>query len=206
MAGKSVTLKAMRAGAAAQVPPRLGLRAVIVAAVLQILLLLAILFLFPGAARADMMKGDVSISTDRGYARLVFSFADDVDADVRLANGIIVIRFKKPVNVNVDRITTGASSYIGAARRDPDGTAIRLALARKVTVNSMAAGEQLFVDLLPDTWVGVPPGLPQEVVDRLARRARDAEKKARESILLKQRRELPPIKVHVGTQPTFTRY
>ena len=40
---------------------------------------------------------------------------------------------------------------------------------RKVKVNSMTAGERLFVDLLPENWTGVPPGLPQEVVDELAR-------------------------------------
>src|SRR5262249_32935742 len=64
----------------------------------------------------------------------------------------------------------------------------------------------LFIDLLPEGWVGMPPGLPQDVVDKLAQRARDAEKKARQSVLLSRQRQLPPIKVRVGTQPTFTRY
>ena len=66
--------------------------------------------------------------------------------------------------------------YISAARRDPDGTAIRLALARKLKVNTIPAGEWLFVDLLPENWKGVMPGLPQEVIDELARRAREAER------------------------------
>src|SRR3954471_20753685 len=70
----------------------------------------------------------------------------------------------------------------------------------------MGAGEQLFVDLLPDTWVGGPPGLPQDVVEKLAQRARDAEKKARQSVLLSRQRQLAPIKGRVGTHPTFTRY
>ena len=66
---------------------------------------------------------------------------------------------------------------MSAARRDPDGKGIRIALARKVTMNSMAAGERLFVDLLPDTWTGLPPGLPRDVIEELARRAREAETK-----------------------------
>jgi hypothetical protein len=79
-----------------------------------------------------------------------------------------------------------------------------MALNRKVTVNTMAAGEKLFVDLLPEGWTGLPPGLPQEVIEDLARRAREAEKKARAQQRVSQQRQLPPVRVRVGVQPTFT--
>ena len=95
---------------------------------------------------------------------------------------------------------------MNAARADPDGSAVRLALGRKVTVNTMAAGEKLFVDLLPEGWSGLPPGLPQEVVEELARRAREAEKKVRAQQQAARQRVLPPVRVRVGVQPTFTRY
>ncbi len=88
----------------------------------------------------------------------------------------------------------------------PTVPAVRLALNRKVTVNSMAAGEKLFVDLLPEGWTGLPPGLPQEVVEELAKRAREAEKKVRQQRATAQQRALPPVRVRVGVQPTFTRY
>ena len=68
----------------------------------------------------------------------------------------------------------------------------------------MTAGEQLFVDLLPSTWSGLPPGLPQDVVDELARRARQAEELLQRQAAPKK--TLAPIRVHVATQPTFTRY
>src|SRR3954471_12309547 len=149
MASKSPTLKAMQASAAAPVPPRLGVRAVIACTLLQVLLLFALMLMFPGLARSEPLRGDIRVSTNAGYARLVFTFGEENDADVRLANGIVVISFKKPVDVNVDRITSGASGYVGVARRDPDGTAVRIALTRKVTVNSMAGGGHVFVDPLP---------------------------------------------------------
>ena len=70
----------------------------------------------------------------------------------------------------------------------------------------MMAGDRLFVDLLPEGWVGLPPGLPQEAVDELARRAREAERRERERRQVVEKREPPAIRVRVGTQPTFTRY
>src|SRR6266571_109321 len=176
MAGKSLTLRAIRAHDDAQVPPRLGLRIFAVFVVLEALLLIALALIFPLRADAAPAKAEVSVSTSAGFGRLVFRFAEETETDIRLTNGILVITFKRPVEISVDRITIGAPDYVNAARRDPDGTAVRMALARKVTVNSMVAGERLFVDLLPDGWVGLPPGLPQEVVDELARRAHEAEK------------------------------
>ena len=206
MAGKSITLKALRAREGAQVPPRLGLRILAVFTLIQLLLLAALLLLYPSAAGAAPVSGEVAVSTRDGYVRLVFTLSEETDAEVRLNNGILVIAFKQPVDVKVGRIAEAASSYVGAARRDPDGAAVRLALTRKVTVNTMAAGEKLFVDLLPEGWTGLPPSLPQEVVEELARRAREAEKKARQQLATKQQRALPPVRVRVGMQPTFTRY
>ena len=81
---------------------------------------------------------------------------------------------RKNRNTLADRVIKAAEAalaaqdYVSAARRDPDGKGIRIALARKVTMNSMAASEKLFVDLMPETWVGGPPGLPREVIEDLA--------------------------------------
>ena len=55
----------------------------------------------------------------------------------------------------------------------------------------MAAGERLFVDLLPESWTGEPPGLPREVVEELARRAREAERQARQQAALEAQRQVP---------------
>src|SRR3984893_5223846 len=206
MAGNSLNLRAMRAHGEAQVPPRLGLRIVAVFLALQALLLLVLSLIFAPSARAEPAKSELTVSTSAGFARFVFHFTEDSDAEINLNNGILGIAVKEPIDLSVDRIAVGAPDYVNAARRDPDGKAVRLALGRKVTVNSMMAGDRLFVDLLPEGWVGLPPGLPQEVVDDLARRARAAER------LERQRRPpadpplLPLIRVRVGPQPTFTRY
>src|SRR5262245_14009321 len=206
MAGKSLNLRAIRAHGEAPIPPRLGLRIVAVFLALEVLLLLALSLIFAPGARAEPVKAELSVSTSAGFARFVFHFTDDTDAEINLNNGILVIGFKKPVDVSVDRIAVGAPDYVNAARRDPDGMAVRVALGRKVTVNSMMAGDRLFVDLLPEGWIGLPPGLPQEVVGDLARRARAAERLGRQNRKHGEPPQPPLVRVRVGTQPTFTRY
>jgi tetratricopeptide (TPR) repeat protein len=171
------------------------------------LLLLALVALNPtlGGA-ADAVKGEVTATVDNGFGRLLFKLTEDVESQVRLANGILVITFKRPVDVNVDKLSAAAPDYISAARRDPDGKAVRIALGRKVTLHSMAVAERLFVDLLPETWTALPPGLPRDVIEDLARRAREAERKVRQQRTIARQSTLPPVRVRVATQPTFTRY
>ncbi|MFN3658952.1 MAG: tetratricopeptide repeat protein, partial [Pseudolabrys sp.] len=158
------------------------------------------------AAAAEPVRGEVKVYTDGGYARMVFRLAEEVGAKVQVSGAIMVITFDKPVGVSVDGLNAGARDYISAARRDPDGTAIRIALARSVKVNTIPAAERLYVDLLPDSWKGMLPGLPQEVVDELASRAREAERQLHKQQLTAKAKQSPLVRVRVARQPTFTRY
>src|SRR6185295_7807809 len=71
--------------------------------------------------------------------------------------------------------------------------------------NVMPAGERLFVDLLPMGWKGLPPSLPQEVVDELAQRARAAELRLQQQRVFNGSKIQTPLRVRVSTQPTFVR-
>ena len=138
-----------------------------------VLALLAAGLTFPQTSRADdPVRGEATFSASGGYARLMLKLAEDVDSEVSTAGSIIVIRFKRPVDIPVDKLADAVPDYVGSARRDPDGSAIRLSLARRATVNSMTAGERIFVDFLPDSWTGPPPSLPSEVIRELSERAR----------------------------------
>jgi tetratricopeptide (TPR) repeat protein len=184
-------------------------RAIPVAAGLRfglIALAVLILALAAGTARAQPIPGEVSVTTENGYVRAIFRFRREVESAVQVSNGVLVLSFKQPVEVSVDRMNSGASDYISAARRDPDGMAVRIALARKVKANLMPAAEQVYLDLLPETWTGVAPGLPEAVVEELARRARDAEKRARQREQLAKWRKEPALRVRVAKLPTLTRY
>jgi len=155
---------------------------------------------------ADAVKGEIKVLTDNGYTRLVFKLAEPVTANIRLKWPILVIAFKKPVSISVDHLDLKAPSIISAARLDPDGSAIRIALKQKVKINTIPLAERLYVDLLPQTWSGLPPGLPQEVVEELARRARQAERLIHRAHASEKPRTPPTIRVRVASEPTFTRY
>ena len=90
----------------------------------------------------------------------------------------------------------------------PTARAFAWRCRKQVKVNATPAAEKLFIDLLPTSWSGQPPSLPPEVIADLARRAREAdrlERKERQAVA-QQRATAEPVRVHVATQPTFTRY
>ena len=162
---------------------------------------------FSGACRAENpVRGEANFVIAGGYARLVIKLAQDVGTEATTAGSILVIRFDHPVDVPIDKLSDAAPDYVGSARRDPDGSAIRLSLARRVTVNTMTAGERVFVDLLPDSWSGPPPSLPQEVIRELAERARAAERALRLQRAASEAQKRPPIRVRTSVQPTFVRF
>ncbi len=155
---------------------------------------------------AKELRADLSVSNANGHGRMVLVFSEEVKAEAQVANGILVVNFSKPVAISLDQIEQKLPGYVQTARRDPDGSAVRFSLSRKVTVNVMEAGERLYIDLLPDGWAGLPPGLPQEVVDDLARRARDAERRARAGELKTVEAPAAPVKLRLSTAPNFSRF
>lgn len=158
------------------------------------------------AAGAAPVPGEASLAAANGYARLVLKFSEDVAADVTTAGSILLIRFDRAAYVPIDRWVDAAPDYISSARGDPDGSALRLSLSRKVRVNTMTAGERVFIDLLPDSWTGPPPPLPAEVVRELAERARVAERALRLQRSEAESKKRPPVRVRALVQPTFVRF
>ena len=168
--------------------------------------LILIALMFSGVSQAEPVKGEASFSAGGGYARLVFKLAEDVDTEVIAAGSILVVRFKRAVDIPVDQLSDAVPDYVGSVRRDPDGSAIRLSLTRRVTINTMTAGERVFVDLLPDTWSGHPPGLPPEVIRELSERARAAERALRQQRATVEAQKRTPVRVRASVQPTFVRF
>lgn len=165
----------------------------------------AVMLALVETAVAQAVQGAAVLSRADGYARLVIKLDEAVPAEVRVAGSVLIVQFKKPVDVAVGKLGEQVPDYVTMARRDPDGGAIRLALSQKVTPNVMPAGEQLFIDLLPGSWRGLPPSLPQEVVNELAQRARDAELQLQQRRVSAGGKAQATVRVRASTQPTFVR-
>jgi tetratricopeptide (TPR) repeat protein len=152
-----------------------------------------------GAAAVDIRGVEA-----QGYGRIVLTMSKPLKVSVSINNGIGVIAFDAPVAISTERLQTQLPNYINTVRRDPDRRAIRLAMPRKYTVSKLEAGEKIFIDFLPENWVGPPPTVPNDVIQELARRAREAEQKLRDSTpttFLKEK----PLVLRVGRQPNYLR-
>ena len=157
--------------------------------------------------------GELQITTtkEEGYGRIVLNFAGRnllPGYSIKQDNGIFVVRFDERMTSNaVTSLPRILPDYVTIARLDPDGKGIRIALKENVRINTMEAGERLFVDLLPQDWEGLPPSLPAHVVTELAKRAEEALRLARS---LEQAdmavRLQPKLDIRVGDHPTFSRF
>lgn len=160
----------------------------------------------PQTASAQVATDLMVTTQPDGYARIIMTFPSLPKYQVTVVSGVLVLEFDVPITAVLDATTVKSPEFVVIGRADPDGKALRFALAQNVRVNTMEAGEQLFIDLLPQGWQGVAPGLPPEVVAELARRAADVERaaeiEARRKALETSKYKL---RIHVGQQPTFSR-
>lgn len=117
---------------------------------------------------------------EQGFGRIELTFDRPTKVRARMNGSVLVIAFGEPVAMRAEKLPAELSAYVAVSRRDPDGTGLRLALTRAYRISQLEAGERIFVDLLPERWTGLPPGLPPEVVAALAERARAAEERLRD--------------------------
>ena len=106
----------------------------------------------PAPVQVQKRPSAFSVSTSGGFARIVIVFSGEAKAEAEIAGGVLSIALPPSISLNLQRLPHHLAGYVQAANRD--GDTLRLVLARKLRVNTMAAGEKLFVDLLPETWTG----------------------------------------------------
>ena len=169
-----------------------------------ILIRLDVIRRLPGA---EPVKGEATLTVAGGYARLVLKLAEDVESEVTTA-GYHPRDHSSSArsDIPIDRVFEAAPDYVTSARRDPDGSAIRLSLARRVTINTMTAGERVFVDMLPDNWKR-PASRPSFRGGPRTLRAR-AGRGTRVAPAARSQRgeEASPVRIRASVQPTFVRF
>ncbi|HEY8575503.1 MAG TPA: hypothetical protein VIL88_04100 [Devosia sp.] len=154
-------------------------------------------------------QGQLFATQEDGYGRLILSFPgrDDLPPyEMRIENGVLSLEFEDEVSIILPDVGVTMAPYLSIARVDPDGRGLRMGLRSSFNFNRIEAGEKLFIDLLPTTWTGMPPALPQDIIDELAERARLAAIQAERDRKAAGVEELKPVaNVRVGRNPTFMR-
>lgn len=179
-------------------------------ALLGVALAVVLVTTSPHPVRAEKVQAVAEASLEKGFGRLVLTFRNRnliPHYSLRQNNGVVVLEFDDEVDVEIDQISNRLGPYVTVARRDPEGKSLRIALTRQVRINTMEAGEKLFVDFLPAKWTGAPPPMPPEVVEALAKRAEAAMRAAREAEMARSgSRVTPKLDFKIGRLPTFTRF
>src|SRR5439155_2704559 len=115
------TLKMPTTGGDASLPARAAVRArrlaIYLRGALTAFALAAVAV--PSSALAEAVRGEAILTKPGDYARLLIKLRSDVDAAVRLAGTILIIHFKKPVDVAVEKLGDALPDYVGSARLDP---------------------------------------------------------------------------------------
>lgn len=158
------------------------------------------------AQQSDIETGALEVRVEKGFARLVFSFTNRPRHTVSANAGVLVLRFERPVDVPLTALSQRLPNVIPSHRIDADRMTIRMALNRKFRINSSEAGDQLFLDLLPEPWSGALPPLPAEVLAEMARKAEEIERQKREEAERQRRKNnVGPVTIAESEAPSFSR-
>jgi tetratricopeptide (TPR) repeat protein len=156
-------------------------------------------------AQAEDEEFGVRASVEEGFGRIILTFDTEMPLEVRSSSGVVSVTYPEPVELDVRRVAAQLPTYITAARRDPDNRGVRFALAGSYRVNTIEAADRLVIDLLPDDWQGLPPGLPAFILDDLRLRAEQAEESRQRQERAARIARAKPIEMRIGRLPTFTR-
>jgi hypothetical protein len=137
-------------------------------------------------------RGRLDIDTKPGYARLLFIYPRPTPVAASIADGVLTLRLGSPVDVTVDQFLERLAGYVTTGRRDDDGLTYRFAIAKALALHSSSVLNRTAVDLIPDSFKGVPPELPPPPPPPPPPAAPDVSK-------------LAPLKVRVGEYANFTR-
>jgi len=132
----------------------------------------------------------VKVSNDSGYARILFTFAPTARASAEVTGGVLTISFDRKITLDPAALASELPAYASSGRADPDGRTFHFALSQPVRIHSSASADRVAIDLLPQSFAGLPPDLPAPPPPAPA---------------TVDPAHLPELKVHTGAYQNFTR-
>jgi hypothetical protein len=135
----------------------------------------------------------VAVDTKAGYARILFTFEEAAPVKAAIADGVLTVELKRPVDTTMEALIDSLEPYVSVARRTEDGLTYRFALRNPFDLHTSTQGNRTAVDLVPKNFSGVVANLPRVAPSAPARKqVTDVSK-------------LPVIPVRVGEFENFTR-
>ena len=145
----------------------------------------------PPIAWGQPARDSVAVDTKAGYARILFTFKEPAPVEAIIADGVLTIELKRPVDATIEALTDSLDRYVSVARRSEDGLTYRFALKDPLGLHVSTQANRTAVDLVPASFKGTPPDLP---------RPPPPARKPPPDIS-----KLPAIEVRVGEFENFTR-
>jgi hypothetical protein len=115
---------------------------------------------FACATAPALATDGLSVNSNGGYARLLFTFAPKAHVGAAVNGGVLTLSFSRATSITAVALTQNLSAYAGGARVDPDGRTYRFALSQPVRIHASEVGSQIAIDLVPNSFTGNPPDLP----------------------------------------------
>ncbi|MEN6543703.1 hypothetical protein [Parvibaculum sp.] len=147
-----------------------------------------------------------------GYGRIVLTWPGGVPGHVEaVTSGVLVVKFDEAFTTDLSEFMRQMPNYVAMARQDGDGRTLRLALKFDYWLNVQQAENSIYLDLLPRAWAGKAPGLPPDVLARLAAVSAAKKKAAEDAKLVKDMgivdpgAPLPALRVRVARHDGMTR-
>lgn len=110
----------------------------------------------PPAPIAETITAD----TSGGYARILFTYRTPTQVTASIENNVLVVRMARPIDTDVVALVGRLASYITSARHDADRKTYRFGLGVPVKLHTTTSGGRTAIDLVPQSFAGVPPDLP----------------------------------------------
>lgn len=111
------------------------------------------------------------------FGRIVFDWPRQVGYQAALDGNAVVIRFDEPLQTDFSDVLTNLGDYVQGAVIEDGGRAVRLTLARPVTIDDFRSGNTIAIDMRPAANAGGTATAPAA----------------------------PDLSVRVGQHPTYTR-
>jgi tetratricopeptide (TPR) repeat protein len=99
-----------------------------------------------------------------GFGRLVFDWPRPVAFEASVADGIVVIKFARPLRFAETDQRLPLTDYIALVRQDEDLRTLRLPLRQPVRLHTSTSGNLVAIDLVPEDTEGDPPDIVDDRV------------------------------------------